>query len=182
MSSFRTLGRIGLILLALSGAASLSACSSFRPVYGDSGIAADRIELSYAKPNSRLEQIIYQELALRFGKTRSEDAPLLSVTTSVTTSVSGRGLTQTAVVKPATQLQVTVTGAAILTTADGRLVFQGARKASAGYVSVGQVLADTEAGNEAQERAAKEVSELLRLAILGALATPVSGPSSVSGQ
>jgi hypothetical protein len=42
-------------------------------------------------------------------------------------------------------------------------------------VGVGQVLADTEATNEASERAAKEAAEGLRLAILGALATPVSG-------
>lgn len=178
MSSFRTLGRIGLILLALSGAASLSACSSFRPVYGYSGIVSSSIALSYAKPNSRLEQIIYQEMALRFGKTQSEDAPRLTVSAGA----GARALTRTSIAKPATQYDVTVTGSATLTTADGKVVFSGSRKATAAYTTVGQVLADTEAANEAQERAAKELSELLRLAILSALANPLPEPDSLPGQ
>ncbi len=38
------------------------------PVYGDNGIGVEQHELRYAKPANRLEQIIYQELALRLGK------------------------------------------------------------------------------------------------------------------
>lgn len=171
MSLPRRAARIGVIMLTLSGAISLAGCSSFRPVYGDSGIASERIELAYGKPSTRLDQIIYQDLALKFGKSTSPDAPLLTVSASV----SARGLTKTGVTKPATQQEATVVASATLTTSDGRVVFRGQRSASAGYVSVGQVLADTEAANEAQERAAKEAGELLRLAILGALATPLAG-------
>lgn len=171
MSSPRGAARIGLIVLALLGAGAMSGCSSFRPVYGDNGVVSERIELAYGKPTSRLDQIIYQDLALKFGKSSSADAPRLSVTAIA----SSRGLTRTGAVKPATQQEATVVATAVLTTADGRVVFNGKRSASAGYVTVGQVLADTEAANEAQERAAREVGELLRLAILGALATPVAG-------
>lgn len=171
MSSFSATARKGLILLALSGALALSGCSSFRPVYGDNGVANARMELNYAKPASRLDQVIYQEFVLRFGRTQNPDAPRMAVSTS---SVS-RALTHTNVTKPATQYEVAVTATATITTADGRQVFAGSRSASASYATVGQVLADTEAANEAGERAAKEAAEGLRLAILGALATPVAG-------
>jgi hypothetical protein len=170
MSSFSAVARKGLILLVLSSALALGGCSSFRPVYGENGIANERMELAYAKPASRLDQIVYQEFVLRFGRSQSPDAPLLSVTTSS----AGAGLTTTSITKPATQSQVKVTVAATLTTADGRTVFSGSRNATAQYMSVGQVLADTEAANEAAERAAKEAAEGLRLAILGALATPAT--------
>jgi hypothetical protein len=73
---------------------------------------------------------------------------------------------------------MTVTASATLVDAEGEPVFQGTRTASAGYFTVGQVLADTEASNEASERAAKEAGELLRLAILGAIATPAKGNNS----
>ena len=112
-----------------------------------------------------------QEFVLRFGRTDNPDAPQLTVSTTS----AGRGLTTTSVTKPATQYQVTVTATAVVTTADGERVFSGSRSATAQYVSVGQVLADTEASNEAAERAAKEAAEGLRLAVLGALATPVAG-------
>lgn len=171
MSSFSGLARKGLVLLVLSGVVGLAGCSSFRPVYGENGIASERMELSYAKPASRLDQIVYQEFVLRFGRSMSADAPRLSISTGSST----RALTTTSVTKPATQYATTVTATAVLTTADGREVFAGSRNATAQYYTVGQVLADTEAGNEAGERAAKEVAESLRLAILGALATPAQG-------
>lgn len=171
MSSFSALARKGLFLLALSGLVSLAGCSSFRPVYGDNGIASERMELSYAKPASRLDQIVYQEFVLRFGRSMSPDAPRMTVSTVS----SSKAMTHTSVAKPATQYETTVTVTAVITTADGRTVFSGSRSATAAYATVGQVLADTEAGNEASERAAKEAAEGLRLAILGALATPVPG-------
>ncbi|RYG15427.1 MAG: hypothetical protein EON96_10640 [Caulobacteraceae bacterium] len=171
MSSYSAQARKGLILLVLSGTLALSGCSGLRPVYGDQGVANARMDMSYGKPVSRLDQIIYQEFALRFGRTQSPDAPRLTVSTTS----SSRALTTTSVTKPATQYQTTVTATAVLTTPDGRPVFTGSRSASAQYATVGQVLADTEASNEAAERAAREAAEGLRLAILGVLATPAAG-------
>src|SRR5689334_20560375 len=66
-----------LVLLALPLA--LSACASFRPVYGDNGLGTESIALAYAKPDNRLEQIVYQSLALRLGKATRTDAPLVTV-------------------------------------------------------------------------------------------------------
>lgn len=167
MSSFSAAARKALVLLALSGVLGLAGCSSFRPVYGENGIATERMELSYAKPASRLDQIVYQEFVLRFGRSQDPNAPKLTVSASA----SGKTLTTTSVTKPATQQQTTVTVNATIVTSDGKTVFSGSRNATAQWVTVGQVLADTEAGNEASERAAKEAAEGLRLAILGALAT-----------
>ncbi len=171
MSSSSALMRKGLILLLLSSTLVLAGCSGLRPVYGDHGIASARMEMNYAKPASRLDQIVYQEFVLRFGRTDNPRAPKLTVSATS----SARGLTTTSVTKPATQYQITVTATAVVTTPDGRTVFSGSRSATAQYATVGQVLADTEASNEASERAAKEAAEGLRLAILGALATPVVG-------
>jgi len=171
MSSFSAFARKGLILLVLSGTLALAGCSGLRPVYGDHGIASSRLEMNFGAPGSRLDQIVYQEFALRFGRTDNPDAPRLTVSTTS----AGRGLTTTSLTKPATQYQVTVTATAVVSAADGTTVFAGSRSATAQYFTVGQVLADTEANNEAAERAAKEAAEGLRLAVLGALATPVAG-------
>lgn len=156
---------------ALAATLALGGCSGFRPVYGEQGIAQSRMELSYAEPNSRLEQIVYQEFVLRFGRAADETAPRLEVRARS----SARGLTMTDVAKPATQYAATVTVDATLTAPDGRIVFTGSRTATAQYATVGQVLADTEARDEAEQRAAGEAAEGLRLAILGALASPASG-------
>jgi hypothetical protein len=169
MSLSSALARKGLILLVLSSML-LAGCSGLRPVYGDHGIANARMEMNFGKPASRLDQIVYQEFALRFGRTDDAGAPRLTVSASA----AGRGLTTTSVTKPATQYQVTVTVTAVVSTADGKTVFSGSRSATAQYVGVGQVLADAEASAEASERAAKEAAEGLRLAILGALATPIA--------
>src|SRR5690606_19799533 len=103
--------------------------------------------------------------------TQNPEAPRLSVST--TSSV--RGLTTTSVAKPVTQYEVTVTVTAVLTAADGRAVFSRSRSAAAQYTGGTQVLAETEARNEAAERAAREAAEGLRLALLGALAASATG-------
>jgi LPS-assembly lipoprotein len=79
MSSFSR--SFGGALLALALLAPLAACTGFTPVYGERGLGAERIALSYAAPNNRLEQIIYQDLALRLGK-GSGDVPQVSVSVS----------------------------------------------------------------------------------------------------
>ena len=82
MSSFSAVARKGLILLVLSGTLALAGCSGLRPVYGDHGIANARMEMNYSKPASRLDQIVYQEFVLRFGRTDNPDAPQLTVSTT----------------------------------------------------------------------------------------------------
>jgi LPS-assembly lipoprotein len=161
--------RAGLVALALVTPLALAGCGSFRPVYGEAGVVQQKLAFNYAKPNSRLEQIIIQELALRLGKaTDREDAPVVRISAAA----GGRALTSTGVTKPATQHEMSVT-ASYAVVVDGKVVLQGSRKASASYATVGQVLADEAAAKDAQERAAREVAQTIRLSILAQLAAPI---------
>lgn len=166
-SSSRVL-RHGLFGLALGAAAlSLGGCT-FAPVYGEHGVSQARLELAYSEPATRLDQIIIQDLSLRLGKSQSPDAPLVSISTSV----SNRALTRTGTTKPFRQMEVTV-AVSYTVTAGGKVVALGNRSAAAAWTTRGQVLADEEARKDAEERAARAAAETVRLAILGALATPL---------
>ncbi|MCR6671116.1 LPS assembly lipoprotein LptE [Devosia ginsengisoli] len=166
MSLFKPLRHLAAASLALGLATALGACS-FTPVY--SGTAANQplLELAYAKPATRLEQIVYQELALRFGRSENETAPLAQV--RVSSSAPAIGYSATA--NPNKPYRATVTATLTLTRRDGTtaepLVLT--RQASAEYTTSGQVLADTAARTDADERAAKAAAESLRLALLAAL-------------
>lgn len=169
MSWSRLLLRKCLILLAIAVAAgALSACSGFRPVYGDAYAPVTRHTFTYADPGSRLDQIIYTELRLRLGPaSTSPDALRIHVTTYTT----AEDLTRTAVTKPATTAELTVTATVTVVDADGETILAGTRRQSALYTTIGQVLADNAARTDAGERAAKTLAETVRLAILGALET-----------
>ncbi len=167
MSWSRRTHHLALAAMLAASAALLGGCS-FSPVY--SGALADQssLNLAYAKPTSRLEQIIYQDLALRLGRSEAETAPL--VTVSAAASGGGLGFL-TATANPSKPSRMTVTATATITARDGSdakpLVIT--RRASAEYTTNSQVLADTTASIEAGERAARAAAESLRLAILAAL-------------
>ena len=157
------------LALALAGATTLGACSAFTPVYGERGIGTERQAFRYDKPASRLDQIIYQELVLKLGRSTDPSVPLVRVTT--TSAV--RGLTKTNVSNPAAQREAVVTATIELVDADGNVAFTAARSASALFTSDdAQAVAETEAEKEAKERAARELAETVRLTLLGALASP----------
>jgi hypothetical protein len=166
-ASSRTTAAIRAILvaLALTTTTTLAACSSFTPVYG---IGVERHAVRYDKPASRLEQIIYQELALRLGRSSDPSAPLVRVTTSSAL----RDLTKTDVRRPSGQREAVVTARVELIDADGRVAFTATRSASALFTADSQALAETEAERDARERAAKALAETVRLTLLGALANP----------
>lgn len=158
--------RRSLLVLTLVLAPLLSACSSFTPVYGPSGISNSEVPLAYAAPANRLEQIIYQELALRLGKA-SGPAPTLDVDVTQ----ASRDLTANdTLVLPAIQRQVVVTAKIRLTDINGKTAFSGSRSASADYTTNGQGFASREAADDAARRAAKALADTIRLTILGALA------------
>jgi hypothetical protein len=162
--------RCGLLALTLVAPLALASCTSFRPVYGENGAIGRRLEVSYNKPATRLDQIIIQDLALRLGNSqRDEDVPKVSINAYA----GSRALTRTAVSKPATQYEVAVTANYSVTDAEGEVLVSGSRRAVASYTTVGQVLADEEAYKDAVERAGHEVAETIRLSILGQLASPV---------
>jgi hypothetical protein len=164
----KPLFRNAFVALSLLGATALAGCTGLTPVYGERGIGTERHPLNYAKPNSRLEQIIYQELALRFGKATDGSAP----TVRITTSNYGRKLTRSNVVRPSEQREMVVTAQIELIGADGAVILSTSRSAAALYTTDSQALAATEAEREAAERAARELAETVRLTLLGALAQP----------
>ncbi len=149
------LGMVLLVPLAVAG------CSSLKPVYGDNGIGAERLALSYAKPTTRLEQIIYQDLALSLGK--AAGGPLLTTT-------SNRKLTRSDVARPSEQREVVVAADIEVKGTDGTVLFKGERSAAASYSVDGQGLADTEALRNAEEQAARALAETIRLTLIGVLA------------
>ena len=161
--------RVAFIAAALATTTALTACSGFTPVYGERGIGVEQHAFRYDKPASRLDQIIYQELVLKLGRTSDSAMPLARITT--TSSV--RDLTKTNVANPASQKEAVVTARIELVEADGTIAFTATRSSSALFTSDrNQALAETEAEKEAKERAARELAETVRLTLLGALANP----------
>jgi hypothetical protein len=165
MSSFKPSRHLVMAGLILAMAGALAGCTSFRPVYSGTLAAQPVLNLSYAKPNSRLEQVIYQELALRLGESSAPGSPVASV--SVSSSAGGMALSDS--VNPSIPLEVTVTATLTITPTDGTEALRFVRRATANYTRNGQVLADRAAANEAAERAAKAAAESLRLAVLADL-------------
>lgn len=158
--------RVALIALSLAGGVALSACS-FQPVHSGRLAEAPAMQLAYAAPNTRLEQLVYQELSFRLGKTdNTTTAPLVSVV--VRPEVSTSFLSQTAA--PDKLHEAKLTGVLTLTYRDtsGRAPLRITRTATAQFERNGQVLAESSAQIEAQERAAKSLAESLRLALLAA--------------
>lgn len=166
MSSSR-LKRLALIVPLALASAGLGACS-FQPVYSGRLAENPQLQLAYAKPTTRLEQVVYQELSLRLGQTTTPTAPL--VTLSVSGSVSAPYLSVTS--NPNKPNEASVTATATITARDGGTdkPINITRVAKAQLTHSGQVLADTQADQDALERAARSAAESLRLAILAALA------------
>lgn len=145
----------------------LAGCSSFTPVYSGALAAMPSLGLSYAKPNSRLEQVIYQELSLRLGSSDEVTAPLASLL--VNYGAADMMLSRTD--NPSKPVEATVTASLTITPRDnsGTAAKTFTRTATANYTRNDQVLADRAALDEALERAAKAVAESLRLAVLADL-------------
>ena len=162
--------RNALIALSILGATGLAGCSSFTPVYGENGIGTERHAFQYAEPRNRLEQIIYQELVLRFGRTTDPASP----TVRISTTSSSRDLTKSSVARPATQLEAVVTATIELLDANGKVALETTRSASALYATDSQALAASEAERNAYARCARELAETVRLTLLGALSQTAS--------
>lgn len=162
----KRLSILGFSVIALAGMPWLAACT-LTPVYSGRLAENPDLDLAFAKPASRLDQIVYQELSLRFGSSDSDTAPLASVVTSPATVT----LVNTATANPNTTSEVTVTATLTITRRDGSDVDPVVltRQATANYQTGAQILNDSSAYIDASERAAKAAAESLRLAILAAL-------------
>lgn len=146
----RLLQSIALVCAVLA----LAACS-FAPVYSS---GARITNLQFASPDTRLEQIVYQDLVTRFGRSTAPDALLVKV------KVSSSSL-----------LGTTLEGAITITRPDpsgvteGEVLYRATRTASATSGDAQQSLADQQTGIDAAERAAHQLAETVRLTLLGVL-------------
>jgi LPS-assembly lipoprotein len=168
MSLSKGVSRRGVLSLGLMAAAAVNlAGCGLTPLYGAGMEASRPTAFAYAEPNSRLEQIVYQELARSLGP-NTPGAPLLSVSVGV----GGIAGTRTANPGLKTNYQTLLTGNLTIVREGDKpsdkplLLMNISRQASAAYTTAGQVLADNTAGIEAVDRAAKELAESLRLSIL----------------
>ena len=162
-SGFRSLT----VAAALAAAALPLAGCSFSPVYGGAGAMAGQqvLALNYAKPTTRLEQIVYQELRLRLGASEAPDAPRASV--SVSASAIDPSIADE--VNLYDTRRVTVTATLTITRPGEARPRTYTRVATADYIYANQVLASRTAADEAAERAALSAAESLRLAVLADL-------------
>jgi LPS-assembly lipoprotein len=151
-------------LLAVAMLAPLAACTGIRPVYSDAGLGAKRVHVVYAAPNNRLEQIIYNDLALKLGS-GGDNAPTVSVTAWSGTA----DLTNNTVSTPANAKQVTVSASLTVTAPDGAVLFSGSRSQTADLTHSAQSLANRQATESAERQAALLLADTLRLEVLGAL-------------
>ena len=142
---------VNILLLSL-----VSACS-FSPLYQNTSQTGSRYELVFGSPKNRLEQIVYQDLIARFKRSGN---PLAH---TVTVVVSSGNLT------PGNN-SVALKGILTITRAGSSdILFKGTRTASATYVSNAQSAANQQSANAANEQAAHQLAETLRLTILGVL-------------
>jgi hypothetical protein len=156
-SSARTAG----FVVGFAALAALSACTGFTPLYGSGGPAP---ALNFPEPGNRAEQLIYQDLALRFSA-GTTNAPTLDVSAKL----SSGDLTSDSIKHAFSQKQATVTAKYQLTSASGDVLLSGQRSASADYETGAQVLANQQALDDAAERAAHLLADTIRLSVLGAL-------------
>ncbi len=146
----------------------LPAAPASRRFMAKPGIGIEQQAFNYAKPQNRLDQIIYQELRLRLGRSNDPAAP----TVRVTTSSALRDLTLTQVRAPSEPWEAVVTATLEVIDAGGKVLYSAQRSQTAQYMSNSQALSEAEAEREATERAAKALAETIRLTLIGALARP----------
>jgi len=163
MSSFSRAAASALLAVVLL--VPLSACTGIRPVYGDAALGTKRVNVVYAAPNNRLEQIIYNDLALRLGKAEGGNAPTVTISASSSTA----DLNTTTVSTPVNPKQVTVGATLTVVAPDGTVLFSGTRSQTADLTHSAQSLANRQATDSAERQAALLLADTLRLEILGAL-------------
>lgn len=152
---------LGLAASALVGL-TLSACTSFAPVYGhvsSTSVAAARF--NFAPPKNRLEQIIINRLEIAFPGPASASDPVLTVVAS-SGGVAGGISNAIAVGNPvSTRVEATVT-----VSRDAAVLFTTRRFTDSAYQSGKLTPTDVFSATGALETAARSTAESLRAAIL----------------
>jgi LPS-assembly lipoprotein len=169
-SAARASFRILAIALPLSLAA-LSACT-VRPLYSNAagagtGTVAGLSSIAIKPVGTRYGQEVRNHLIFGLNGGAGQPAnPLYWLTLNVTASASSAATIQRALEEEPTASMMTVGASYTLTDAKtGEMVAQGRREASSSYDVPRQSFAAARAQRDAENRAARELAELLRLAI-----------------
>lgn len=163
------------IVLGLSlSLAALSACT-VRPLYSDAGAVAGQSAGTSAglssiaiKPvTTRYAQEVRNHLIFGLNGGAGQPAnPIYSLTLNVTAQASAAATIQRALEEEPTASMMTLASNYVLTDAKtGKVVARGRREVSSSYDVPRQSFAALRAQRDAENRAARELAELLRLAI-----------------
>lgn len=165
MSSFRSV-RSAMIAAALVAAVTVSGCS-LSPVYSAGASGQSKLNLTYAEPSTRLEQVFYRYISAGLAGNTGNAAPRLSA--SIRISNSRIGLSDISNPVNDYQIVATVTYRVIH---DGSVIADGTRHASSGYQTTGQIVADQQARSHAEEQAVRAAADQVRLALITQQAAP----------
>lgn len=155
------------LALATILTATLAACTSFAPVYGDRTVPAmESVRFNFAEPDSRLEQIIFNRLKVAFPGQAGPDDPVLDL--AVSTSAPAASISNAFSVARPANVRVEAT----LTISRGEtILFTATRFTDTAYQPGKLTPVDIASAQGAQETAAKATAESLRAAILGGYRT-----------
>lgn len=153
--------RTGLAGLVLAGL--LLAGCSVTPVHtGVSG--ANAVNLTYAEPLTRLEQIFYRHMSAGLGSDSVADDGQLSARIRVSSSRIGLANVSSLV----TDHQITAT-VGYSVNKDGQTIATGSRTATANYQTTSQIVGDDVARASAEEQAVRAAAEQIKLALFAEL-------------
>lgn len=158
---------VGAALLGLVLVLPLAGCTGLTPVYGERGLGAEHLAVRYAEPGNRLEQLIYQDLALRLGRAGDGSA---TPRVRIAATSSTRDLTSNKVTAPNQPRQATVRARVTVTGADGTTLYSGSFTQSADYTTDAQALSNAQAADAAAAQAAHLLADTIRLQLIAVLA------------
>jgi len=166
MLSFEVLGSgsRARILAAMLGLGLLAGCQA-QPLYGS--MQGQQQSISISEADSRVEQVVRNELVLAFGGEHNNSAYTLDLTVTSSTA----GLLPGGLDNEFSAARTTVTAVYVLKSATrGETVKSGSRFVDAQLDLPSQNFAQERAKLEAEDRAARQVASLVRADIAAALA------------
>ena len=153
-------------LSALGAASVLLTACGFTPMYGDTGASAGLSRIAVTTQDDRLGYRLREQLEDALGWDRGA-APLYRLQTVVQQSRRPLGRLPD---DTATRYELTVRGTWTLTPASGGTPLTGAQTVTTTYAAADQPYAAIAAQQDGEDRAASELSRMIRLDLMRALA------------
>ncbi|AVX02852.1 hypothetical protein [Maritalea myrionectae] len=150
-----------LAALAALSAALLAGCT-LRPAYQADGQAQANFDITYAEPDTRLEQIVIQKIRFDLGETKTAAYKL-----DLGVSASARSLFKAGsqFARNEKEMKATVSYKLIDVNTE-ETVLSGSRFATATYQTSGQLVADKAAVQDAEKRASEAAAKLVEIDLL----------------